>query len=54
MHPNLGDVAEWLRRRPAKALGSARVSSNLAVIVILRTITAVHTCPETDRLKFPV
>ena len=25
------DVAEWLRRRPAKPLGFARVSSNLIV-----------------------
>jgi hypothetical protein len=29
------NVAEWLRRRPAKALGSARESSNLFVVEFL-------------------
>ena len=29
----VGNVAEWLRRCPAKALGSARVGSNPAVVV---------------------
>lgn len=27
-----GEVAEWLRRRPAKPMGTARVSSSLILI----------------------
>ena len=29
---NTDTLAEWLRRRPAKPLGSARVSSNLTAV----------------------